>query len=175
MFFVHRRYGLRHVHPTFFLAKPRSVSPDLVAGAYSHLGEGAWVYPNVEIGKYVLFAPEVAIIGADHRIDRPGLPIVFSGRPELPHTVIEDDVWIGYRVTIMAGVRIGRGSIIGAGAVVTKDVEPYTIVGGVPARPIRKRFDNPEDIRLHEQMLAQPARRGDYCMPLPLAEPKPRP
>lgn len=55
---------------------------------------------------------------------------------------VGNDVWIGYHATILSGVKIGDGAIIGARAVVTKDVEPYTIVGGVPARPIRKRFDD---------------------------------
>ena len=55
--------------------------------------------------------------------------------------VIGNDVWIGYEAVILAGVTIGDGAIIGARAVVTKDVAPYTIVGGVPARPIRRRFD----------------------------------
>ena len=55
--------------------------------------------------------------------------------------MIGNDVWIGYEAVIMAGVHIGNGAIIAARAVVTKDVPPYTIVGGVPARPIRKRFD----------------------------------
>jgi len=56
--------------------------------------------------------------------------------------VIGNDVWIGYEAVILAGVHIGDGAIIGARAVVTKDVPPYTIVGGIPARPIRKRFSN---------------------------------
>lgn len=51
-----------------------------------------------------------------------------------------NDVWIGYEAIIMAGVTIGDGAIIGARAVVTKDIPPYTIVGGVPAKPIKKRF-----------------------------------
>ena len=56
--------------------------------------------------------------------------------------VIGNDVWIGYEAVILSGVTIGDGAIIGARAVVTKDVPPYTIVGGVPAKPIRKRFDD---------------------------------
>lgn len=60
---------------------------------------------------------------------------------EVGDIVIDNDVWIGYEAVIMAGVHIGNGAIIAARAVVTKDVLPYTIVGGVPARPIRKRFD----------------------------------
>ena len=55
--------------------------------------------------------------------------------------IIGNDVWIGYEAVILAGVKIGDGAIIGARAVVTKDVEPYTIVAGTPAKPIRKRFD----------------------------------
>lgn len=79
-------------------------------------------------------------------------PIFFEewGTPALEVTAAWDnkggiwvgnDVWIGYEAVILSGVHIGDGAIIGARAVVTKDVEPYTIVGGVPARPIRKRFD----------------------------------
>lgn len=65
--------------------------------------------------------------------------------------VIGNDVWIGYEAVIMAGVHIGNGAIIAARAVVAKDVPPYTIVGGVPARPIRKRFDE-ETIRKLETL-----------------------
>ena len=57
-------------------------------------------------------------------------------------TVIGNDVWIGYEAVIMSGVTVGDGAIIGTRAVVTKDVPPYTIVGGVPAKPIRRRFDD---------------------------------
>ncbi len=56
--------------------------------------------------------------------------------------IVGNDVWIGYKAIILSGVTIGDGAIIGTGAVVTKDVAPYTIVGGVPAKPIRKRFDD---------------------------------
>ena len=57
-------------------------------------------------------------------------------------TVIGNDVWIGYEAVIMPGVKIGDGAVIGTRALVTKDVPPYTIVGGVPAKPIRRRFDD---------------------------------
>ena len=55
--------------------------------------------------------------------------------------VVGNDVWIGYEAVILAGVTIGDGAVVGARAVVTRDVPPYTIVGGVPAKPIRRRFD----------------------------------
>ena len=65
--------------------------------------------------------------------------------------VVGNDVWIGYEAVILSGVTIGDGAIIGTRAVVTKDVPPYTIVGGVPARPIRRRFDG-QTIRLMEEL-----------------------
>ncbi|MEP7277990.1 MAG: DapH/DapD/GlmU-related protein, partial [Bacteroidota bacterium] len=64
-------------------------------------------------------------------------------------TVIEDDVWIGYGSTILSGVKIGRGSIIAAGSLVTKDVLPYSIYAGVPAKKIKNRFDNEADLHAH--------------------------
>lgn len=66
--------------------------------------------------------------------------------------IIEEDVWCGANVTILKGVKIGRGAIIAAGSVVTKDVLPYSIYGGVPARFIKKRFTD-DEIREHEQHL----------------------
>lgn len=64
--------------------------------------------------------------------------------------IIGNDVWIGYEAVILSGVTIGDGAIIGTRAVVTKDVPPYTIVGGVPAKPIRKRFDDKTIAKLYE-------------------------
>ena len=89
--------------------------------------------------------------------------IIFSGRPELPPTVLEDDCWLGFGVTVIAGVRIGRGAIVAAGAVVTKDVDPYTIVGGVPARPIGQRFKTESERAKHDKMLEEPEYRGSFC------------
>lgn len=66
--------------------------------------------------------------------------------------VIGNDVWIGYEAVILSGVTVGDGAVIGTRAVVTKDVPPYTIVGGVPARPIRRRFDPQTIARLEERI-----------------------
>lgn len=84
-----------------------------------------------------MLAPYVAIIGADHRYDQPGVPMYFSDRPQIPETVIEEDVWIGFGTVVMQGVRIGRGSIVAARSVVTKDIPRYEVWAGVPARKIR--------------------------------------
>jgi acetyltransferase-like isoleucine patch superfamily enzyme len=110
-----------------------------------------------------MFAPDVTIAGADHIFDQPGVPMYFGGRPELPETLIGDDVWIGARVCVLAGVKIGRGSIVAMGSVVTKDIPAYSIVGGVPAKLIRHRFDAEGEL-MHDEMLSKPASRcGRFC------------
>ena len=65
---------------------------------------------------------------------------------------IEDDVWIGTNTTLLKGVTVGRGAVVAAGALVTKDVPPYAIVGGVPAKVLKYRF-TPEQIQEHERQL----------------------
>lgn len=94
---------------------------------------------ELTIGKNVMMAPDVIILTKSHSHERIDIPMCEQGSYS-SKVVIEDDVWIGIRSIIMPGVKIGKGSIIGAGAVVTKDVSPYTIVGGVPARIIKKRM-----------------------------------
>lgn len=109
-------------------------------GDYSGLGENCVIPTNTIIGKYVMIAPEVHIVANNHQFKETSIPICFQG-PDYSknQTIIEDDVWIGVRTIFTPGHRIGRGSIIGAGSVVTKDVEPYSIVGGNPAKLIKKR------------------------------------
>ena len=154
MWIIRKRFHLKNVHPTFHCLNGNAISSDFRTGAYSYLGRRCWICPRVTVGKYVMFASEVLILGGDHRFNLPGIPMMCSGRPEILPTLIEDDVWIGYRVVIMAGVTIGRGSIIAAQSVVTKDVPPYSIVGGIPAVIIAKRFEKSQDIEEHERMLA---------------------
>ena len=114
------------------------------------------IYPKVEIGKYTMLANDVKVIGGDHRYDLSGLPIIFSGRNNLKATKIGDDVWIGANSIIMTGVKIGDGAIIAAGSVVTKDIEPYIVVGGIPARFIKKRFKTDVEVSAHKAMLSKP-------------------
>lgn len=165
MFFVHKRYGLSSVDITLYFTKPFDISKDLKTGKFCYMGPGCWICPNVTFGNYVMFGPDVSILGGDHITNHPGVPIIFSGRPDTPKTVIEDDVWVGYRSQIMAGVRIGKGAIVAAGSIVTKDVEPFTIVGGVPATFIKDRFASEEDVKIHLEMLKKTPHGRCYAMP----------
>jgi len=158
-----RRYGLRSVHPSCFFAPGSTISRDLVAREFCFINSECTIGPDVELGPYVMFAPRVAIIGADHRFDKPGTAMIFSGRPPMPKTAIESDVWVGYGSIIMAGVHIGRGAIIAAGAVVTRNVPPYEIWGGVPAGKIRDRFSSEEERQVHDRMLANPPQEGEFA------------
>lgn len=104
---------------------------------------------KLKIGNFCSIAPEVAfILSADHYINQfstyPFKSKVFDQGDEgvsKGDIIIEDDVWIGFRSTILSGVTIGQGAIVGAGSVVTKSVPPYAIVGGVPAKVISYRFE----------------------------------
>lgn len=109
------------------------------------------------IGKKVVFGPRPTIITGDHRIDVIGKHIIDVTIDEkLPENdlpvSIEDGCWIGANVTILKGVTIGRGSVVAAGAVVTKSFPPYSIIGGVPAKLIKMRF-TPEQIAEHERLV----------------------
>lgn len=155
-------YRAWNVHPTTYLGKNSAIHPSLRMGAYGYIGPRAVVPKGVTMGNYVMIGPELLITGADHRFDKPGVAMIFSGRPDPEECVIEDDVWIGARVTVLKGVRIGRGAVIAAGAVVTRDVPPYTITGGVPARQIRQRFDEATQ-KKHDAYLTLPPHKGRYC------------
>ena len=96
---------------------------------------------EVTIGNNVLIAAYTLIQAANHKFDRLDIPIMDQGH-ETSYVHIEDDVWIGAGCVICPGVRIGSGAVIGAGAVVTKDVPPLAVAGGVPARVIKYRGGN---------------------------------
>lgn len=112
---------------------------EIEIGDYSSIGANCVLHPRIKIGKYVMMGPEVYFVGNNHITTDVKVPMCFQGKTETKITVIEDDVWIGARVMIMPGCKIGRGSIVAAGSIVTKDVEPYSVVGGNPAKLIKKR------------------------------------
>lgn len=112
---------------------------------------------KIVIGDHVVFGPHVSIRGGDHRFDIPGRYIdSIKDVDKLPQNdadvIFEGDNWIGMNSTILKGVTVGFGSVIAAGSVVNKSIPPYSVVGGVPAKVLRKRFSD-EEIRVHEQQL----------------------
>ena len=149
------RLGLKHVDRTFLANKGASISKDFRAGAYSYVGGHSTICPKVTIGNFTMLAHDVMILGGDHNYKVAGFPTVFAGRDETRPTNIGDDVWVGAGSIIMAGVTIGDGAIIAAGSVVTKDVAPYCIYGGTPAKKIKDRFTE-EEKQKHIAMLKNP-------------------
>lgn len=108
---------------------------------------------KISIGSFSSIAPNVSIIEFNHDMSRPTTSSVqsniFGKKPKEDFIskgpiIIEEDVWIGANVAILSGVKIGRGAVIAAGAVVNQDVEPYSVYGGVPAKKIKMRFTNEE-------------------------------
>lgn len=114
-------------------------SPKATLGDYSGIGINAHINGTCHIGNYVMMGTDVTIITRNHRHDRTDIPMMQQGFEEEKPVIIGDDVWIGDKVTILPGVHVGKGSILAAGAVVTKDVPDYTVVAGVPAKVIQRR------------------------------------
>lgn len=112
---------------------------DIVIGDYSGLGVNCKVRGPLEIGANVMMGPEVRIMTSKHNTSRTDIPMRLQGDLPKQKVTIGDDVWIGARVIILPGISIGMGAIIGAGAVVTKDVPNFAVVGGVPAKVIKYR------------------------------------
>jgi maltose O-acetyltransferase len=128
------------------------------------VGNDVYIGPNailsasasfLYIGDKVMIGPNVTVMGGDHNASQIGKYMI-DIKEKLPENdqpvYIETDVWVGACATILKGVRIGRGAIVAAGALVVKDVPPYSIVGGVPARVLKMRFSESE-IAEHESIL----------------------
>lgn len=122
------------------LGRHISFSRQVSLGDRSSIGDNAYIVGKVCIGKDVMMAPNCALIASNHVYQDVSVPMNVQGSEYAPIT-IGNDVWIGYGVIITAGVTIGDGAIIAAGSVVTKDVEKYAIVGGVPAKKIKSRIE----------------------------------
>ncbi|MFE6973047.1 CatB-related O-acetyltransferase [Streptomyces sp. NPDC057682] len=164
-------------HDRVVFLKPLITAPNIVVGEYTYYDDPeeatefesrnvlyAYGPERLVIGRYCALATGIRFLmaGAEHpAMGASTYPFtMFGGRwaeetldivtsmPSRGDTVVGNDVWFGYGATVMPGVRIGDGAIIAAGAVVTTDVPPYTIVGGNPARPIRQRFDDADIERL---------------------------
>lgn len=122
-------------------------------GKYSYVGEKTWLV-NTDVGNFCSISWRCNIGLASHSLDTLSTSPIFTEQSngtgyswtdtQIHHsgskTIIGNDVWIGYNVLIKAGVTVGDGAVIGAGSIVTKDIPPYAIVAGVPAKVIRFRF-----------------------------------
>ncbi|MGL6178927.1 MAG: acyltransferase [Tannerellaceae bacterium] len=164
------KYWFKHL----FISIGRDVhfSPLSSFFSYSNISVGSNVYIGpkanfmavesvIYIGNNILFGPNVTIIGGDHKYDTIGKCIINEhtrDKSSSGDVVIEDDVWIGANVLILKGVTIARGSIVAAGSVVSKDVQPYSIYAGVPAKLIRRRFTINQIIQ-HESALYSDSKR----------------
>ncbi len=112
-----------------------TIGDNFTLNSNSQLGAS---FGKIIIGSDCAIAPNCILRASNHRFDNPDIPFRKQGHT-YGEIILEDDIWIASNCVITPDTVIGRSSIIGAGSVVTKDIEPYSIVGGVPAKLIRKR------------------------------------
>lgn len=127
-----------HLGAGSVIASGCAIRGDVRIGAFCSLNMGSAIIGRVTLGDLVRVATHVVLVGENHVFDDPDTPIALQGlRTE--GILVEDDVWIGAHVTVLDGVTVGAHSVLAAGAVVTRDVPPWSVVAGVPARVIRRR------------------------------------
>jgi maltose O-acetyltransferase len=114
----------------------------LKIGDRTLLGHNARMGGKITLGNDVIMAPDIIMMAVSHEYKDIKIPINQQGAKEEKEIIIEDDVWLGTRVIVMPGVKIGAHSIVGSGAVVTKSFPEYSIIGGIPAKFIKSRIDN---------------------------------
>lgn len=156
-YFFHVRYPwVKYNGFVRVMAHTRFAKRKIVLGYNVQFGKYCSVASDLFVGNDVLFAGKVSFLsGNDHEYDIPEKTIWNSPRGLEKGIHIEDDVWVGNGCMLLGGVTIGRGAIIAAGAVVTKDVPPCEIWGGVPARKIKDRFQNESDKQKHLNYLSK--------------------
>lgn len=120
------------------IGRKSRLSSETHIGNNSGIGDYCYLQGEIWIGDNVMMAPRVSIIAANHNHSKIDIPMNAQGSQSLP-IYIGSDVWIGYGAIILGGVRIGDGSIVAAGAVVTKSFPDYSIIGGIPAKLISTR------------------------------------
>ena len=149
------KYRFSKVGKDFYCGKNLYIKPNTVSignsvyfGNYCHLSAG-----EIIIDDYVMLASFVSIIGGDHIYNQTGNPMIKSKRGEQKKVIIEKDAWVGHGAIIMHGVTLGEGCIIGAGSVVLKDVPPYSVVTGNPAKKINNRFESTKEKIYHSKSI----------------------
>ncbi|WP_289036990.1 DapH/DapD/GlmU-related protein [uncultured Zobellia sp.] len=139
---------VRVLNGTSFARFPIKIGHNVQFGNHCSIG-----FPVI-FRNQILMAGSVSFIGRnDHDFSVPGQYIWDGKRGDDGTCIVEDDVWIGHGATIIGGVRIGKGAIVAAGSIVTKDVPPCEIWAGVPANKIRDRFENVPDKVKHLEFL----------------------
>ncbi|MEG0297586.1 MAG: DapH/DapD/GlmU-related protein [Clostridium sp.] len=115
---------------------------NIEVGDNSGIGINSYIQGPTKIGCNVMMGQQVHIYTRNHEFEKVDIPMIEQGESEMKQVIIGDDVWIGTRAIILPGVKIGNGVIIGAGSIVTKDVENYAVVAGNPAKVIKYRTEN---------------------------------
>lgn len=161
-------YKSKEINDLLGGGKRRIVYPYIIEGVNNiimdepvSIGPGSTIYTTgakLVVKKHVITGPNLTIITGDHKYVAGRWLDSVKGDEKEPiydqDVVIEEDVWIGCNVTILKGVTIGRSSIIGAGSLVVKDVPPYSIVGGVPAKVLKRKFSDREE-KIQEDFINQ--------------------
>lgn len=128
----------------------------ITIGHNVQFGKGSLIASDVQFGNNILIAANVSFVGRlDHDYRIPGTPMWYAPRAAEEPTIVEDDVWIGNNATVLAGVKISKGAIVAAGALVTKDIPACEIWGGVPAKKIKDRFENNADKEFHLKVITK--------------------
>lgn len=149
------KYRIKTVGANFYMGRNNLINvPNMKVGNDVYIGNNChFSVDDLTINNYVMIASQVSIVGGDHRFDIVGVPCRDTGRANRLGVYIDKDCWIGHGVIILDGVRIHEGAIIAAGSIVTKNIEAYSVVAGIPARFIRKRFIDEKDILLHSSKI----------------------
>ena len=111
---------------------------DIEMGSGSNIGRSSWISNDTVFGANVMTGPEIIVLSYNHATQMNGTPFNQQGYSSRSPVIVEENVWIGTRAILLPGVRIGRNSVIGAGAVVTKDVPPNSVVAGNPAKVVKQ-------------------------------------
>lgn len=166
IYLIKVKYRSYHIGKNFHSGKGVNLwaKNEISLGDNFYIGRYSQIECDTIIGNNVILGNYVSLVGRyDHNYEEIGVPIRqasqirdkdYNWHGLTSKIIVEDDVWIGYGAILLSGVHIGKGAIIAAGSVVTKDVEAYAIVGGNPAKFLKYRFDE-NQIIAHEKMLEQ--------------------
>lgn len=129
------KYIAKDIGKDCLIEKGAYLGDNIILKDFASVGPYCSIGPGSEIGSYVMMGPECLIYTSNHKFNKDKLK--YEGHTLENPVIIEDNVWLGARCIILPGVRIGKGSTIGAGSIVTKDIPPYSVAAGNPAKVIK--------------------------------------